>query len=36
MVIFTTTGGWSSANTFQTLVALAGISSSRLDAALAN
>jgi hypothetical protein len=35
MVIFTTTGGLSSVTTFPKLVELAGISSSRLDAALA-
>ena len=34
MVIFTTTGGLSSVTTFPKLVELAGISSSRLDAAL--
>lgn len=35
MVIFTTTGGLSSVTTFPKLLELAGISSSRLDAALA-
>ena len=34
MVIFTTTGGLSSVTTFPKLVELAGVSSSRLDAAL--